>query len=251
MIKIKTQQEIELMRKAGKELARIFDLIFKQVEVGMSTKYLDKLAEDEIRKINGFPIFKGYHGFPTAVCTCINAEVVHAAAVPDRKLQDGDIFSLDIGMRLPAKNGMIVDMAKTIGIGKISSEAKKLIKITEQVLDLAIKKIKPGIYLGNISNFIQIYTEKNSFNVVREMVGHGVGRKLHEDPQIPNYGLPSTGPVLQTGMVLAIEPMTTAEHWKLEYKKENQAYKTADNSLSAHFEHTVLVTENGSEVLTR
>jgi len=251
MIPIKSKAEIAIMREAGKILAQILDLVLSKVKVGTSTKELDKFAEQEIRKVNGFPIFKGYQKFPTALCACINSEVVHAAAIPDRKLKDGDIFSVDVGMRYPAKNGMIVDMAKTVPVGKISDQAKRLIKITEESLNIAIKKIKSGIHLGDISYAIQYYVEENNFNVVREMVGHGVGKKLHEEPQVPNYGLSGTGPILMPGMTLAIEPMVTIGHWKLIQDKKNYAFKTQDNSLSAHFEHTVLVTENESEILTK
>ncbi|MFH1610404.1 MAG: type I methionyl aminopeptidase [Patescibacteria group bacterium] len=251
MIPIKSEKEIQLMRQAGKELARILNLVVKKVKVGVGTKELDELAEKEIRKIGGFPIFKGYQGFPTVLCTCINEEVVHASAIPDRKLKDGDIFSIDIGIRLPSKNGMIADMATTVAVGKISKQAEKLMDVTKKSLELAIQKIKPDIYLGDISYAIQSYVEKNGFNVVRDLVGHGVGKKLHEDPQVPNYGLVKTGPILKSGMTLAIEPMVTAGKWQLEFKKENQAYMTVDKSLVAHFEHTVLITDKGAEILTK
>jgi methionyl aminopeptidase len=251
MISIKTEKEIQLMKVAGKELARILNMVVKKVKVGIGTKELDELAEKEIRKIGGFPIFKGYQGFTTTLCTCINEEVVHAAAVPDRKLKDGDIFSIDVGMRLPGKGGMVVDMATTVIIGKVPKKTEKLVDVTKKSLELAIKKIKPGIYLGDMSAEVQKYVEKNGFNVVRDLVGHGVGKKLHEDPQVPNYGLAGTGPVLKSGMTLAIEPMVTAGKWRLQFQRENQAYTTVDKSLAAHFEHTVLITGEGAEILTK
>ena len=256
------------MRECGKHLARILNLLIKKADIGVGTKELNELAEKEIKKINGWPIFKGYQGFPTAICTCINNEVVHAPAIPNRILQDGDILSIDIGLRYPAKparcspalpsgrlgeggNGMITDMAKTVSIGKISHSTKKLLSVTKKSLDLAIKKIKPGIYLGNISYEIQRFVEKNKFSVVYELVGHGVGKKLHEPPQIPNFGKKGTGPILKSGMTLAIEPMVTAGNPDVVVDKKTNAFKTEDNSLAAHFEHTILVTEKGSEILTK
>ena len=251
MIPIKNEKEIQLMREAGKELARILNLVVKKVKVGIGTKELDELAEKEIRKIKGFPIFKGYQGFTTTLCTCINEEVVHAVAIPDRKLKNGDIFSIDVGMRLPSKGGMVVDMATTVKIGKVPKQTEKLVGVTKKALELAIKKIKPGVHLGDMSSEVQKYVEKNGFNVVRDLVGHGVGKKLHEDPQVPNYGLSGTGPILKPGMTLAIEPMVVQGHWQLEFKKDNQAYATVDKSLAAHFEHTVLITDKGCEILTK
>ena len=226
-------------------------MVAKKVAPGIGTKELDKLAEDEIRRAGGFPAFKGYQGFPSTLCTCINSEIVHAPAIPNRKLKDGDIFSIDVGMRWPAKKGLITDMAKTIPVGKVDKQAKEIMAVTEKSLNLAIKKIKPGVKLGDISFAIQQYVEKNKFNVVRELVGHGVGRKLHEEPQIPNYGRKDTGPQLEPGMTLAFEPMVTAGSFKIELGQDRQTYQTADGSLSAHFEHTILITKKGSEVLTK
>lgn len=251
MIQIKTKKEIELMRKGGRILARILDKVMQKAEVGVGTKELNQLAEQEIRKVGGYPIFKGYAGFPTALCTCLNEEVVHAPAVPDRKLKSGDVLSVDIGMRYPAKNGMVTDMARTKIIGKDLQQAKKLLKVTQQALDKAIKKIKSGIYLGDVSNIIQQHVEKNKFNVVRDLSGHGVGRKLHEAPQILNFGQKETGIILKAGMTLAIEPMVMQGNYDLEIKKDRMTYKTQDNSLCAHFEHTILVTDKGAEILTK
>ena len=251
MIPIKTQSEIEIMRQCGKHLARILNLLVKQVKPGINTKDLDQIAEDEIKKINGWPAFKGYRGFPTAICTCINEEIVHAPAKPGRALKDGDILSIDIGLRHPIKHGLITDMAITVPVGKIPKSTKKLLDITKKSLDLAIKKIKPQRYLGDISYTIQNFVEKNKFNVVYELVGHGVGHKLHEPPQIPNYGEKGTGPILKPGMTLAIEPMVVVGEPEVIEDYKTSAFKTKDNSLVAHFEHTVLVTEKGSEILTK
>lgn len=250
MIPIKTSQEIEIMRKGGKILASVLKLVAKAVKPGIGTQELDELAEDEIRLAGGFPIFKGYHGFPTAICTCLNNEIVHAPARPSRILKDGDILSLDLGLRYPAKNGLITDMAVTLPVGKITKLARKLISVTEQALYLSIKQIKPGNYLGDISWAIQKHAAKNNFSVVRDLSGHGVGKKLHEEPQILNYGKPKTGPILKPGMTLAIEPMLNQGDYRV-IEDKHGIFKTKDNLLSAHFEHTVLITQTGVEILTK
>jgi len=251
MIPIKSEIQIQTMRQGGKILAQILNLIIKEARSGTGTKYLDSIAEKEIRNAGGWPAFKGYGGFPSSICTCFKDEIVHAPAIPNRILQNEDLLTIDIGMRYPKKNGMIVDMAKTIPIGKITAQEKKLLQVTKEALDLAIKKIKPGIHLGVISNAIQELAEKNNFNVIRDLVGHGVGEKLHEEPEIPNFGSPNNGPILKSCMTLAIEPMITMGNYEIILDKNKQTYKTKDGLACAHFEHTVLVTENGSEVLTK
>ena len=250
MIPIKTEKEIELMREGGKILSQILDMIIKKAEVGVGTQELDEFAEAEIKKVGGYPVFKGYGGFPTTTCMSINEEVVHAPAIPDRKLKNGDVLSVDIGMRYPSKGGMVTDMARTKIIGEDIQNAKKLLSVTKESLDKAIKIIKAGVYLGDISYTIQKHVEKNGFNVVRDLSGHGVGRELHEDPQILNFGKPRTGVVLKAGMTLAIEPMVVVGNYRIKTKKDGITFKTQDNSLSAHFEHTILVTKVGAEVLT-
>lgn len=250
MIPIKSQSEIELMRQGGKILATVLNLVVKEIKPGVQTRDLDELAESEIRLAGGFPIFKGYHKFPTSICTCINDEVVHAPAKPSRELKQGDIVSIDLGIRYPSKNGMITDMAVTVPVGKISKSAKKLLEVTKKSLEIAIDEIRPNKNLGNISFAIQNYAEKNNFNVVKDLVGHGVGKKLHEEPQVPNYGKKNTGPILLPGMTLAIEPMVVIGESDL-VEDKNGAFKTKDGSLSAHFEHTVLITEDGVEILTK
>jgi len=251
MIIIKSKKEIETMRQGGKILAQILDMVVKKVKPGVGTRELDQLAEDEIKLAGGWPAFKGYRRFPSTLCTCINDEVVHAPAIPNRVLQDSDILSIDVGMRYPAKNGLVTDMSITVPVGKISKQAKKLINVTRKSLNIAIENIKPNMPLGNTSHAIQEYVEKNKFSVVRELVGHGVGQKVHEEPQIPNYGAKNTGPVLQSGMTLAIEPMVTIRSHEVIVGKDMQTYKTLDNSLAAHFEHTVVVTSSGCDVLTK
>lgn len=239
------------MRQGGKILARILNLALAKAKIGIGTKELDTFVEKEIRAANGWPAFKGYQGFPSSICTCLTNEIVHAPAIPNRLLKNGDLLTIDVGMRYPAKNGLVTDMAITIAIGEITKQEKKLIKITEEALNVAIKKIKPGIRLGDLSSLIQNYVEKNSFQVIRDLVGHGVGEKIHEEPQIPNYGQPRTGPLLQPGMTLAIEPMVSMGNYLITLDKNKQTFKMADNSPCAHFEHTVLVTEKGSEILTK
>ena len=251
MIPIKTPAQIQTMREAGKILARILDLVVREAKPGVGTKYLDALAEKEIRVNNGWPAFKGYQGFPSSICTCLTHEIVHAPAIPDRQLKTGDLLTIDIGMRYPAKNGLIVDMAITIPIGKITAQQKKLLQITKKSLNIAIKKIKPDIHLGIVSSTIQEFVEKNNFNVIRDLVGHGVGEKLHEEPQIPNFGEPDAGPILKSGMTLALEPMVSIGRHEIILDKNKQTFKMKDDSACAHFEHTVLVTEKGSEVLTK
>ena len=251
MITIKTEKQIKEMRAGGKILARILNATTQMVKPGVGTVELDNFVEKEIRVAGGFPIFKGYHGFPTALCTSINEEVVHAPAKPNRILKEGDIIGLDVGMRYPAKNGMVVDAALTVAVGKISKPAEKLMDTAAEALTMAIKKIKAGKKLGDVSAAIQTVTEKKGFSVVLDLVGHGVGEKLHEEPQIPNFGLPGTGPVLLAGMTLALEPMINAGHYGVFEDIKSGTFKTADGLLSAHFEHTVLVTEKGCEILTK
>lgn len=250
-IPIKTPNQIQTMRQGGKILARILDLLVREAKPGIGTKYLDALAEKEIRKYGGWPAFKGYQGFPSSICTCLKNEIVHAPAIPNRFLKDSDILTIDIGMRYPAKNGLIVDMAATIPIGKITDEEEKLLQVTKDALNIAIKKIKPGHHLGVVSSAIQEFVEKNNFKVIRDLVGHGVGEKLHEEPQIPNFGNPDAGPILKSGMTLALEPMVSAGSYEIILDKNKQTFKMKDDSACAHFEHTVLVTEKGSEILTR
>lgn len=259
MIPIKTAEEIKIMRQAGRILAQVMRRIARQIRPGISTFELDEIAEKLIRKYGAEPAFKGYlpdtvrdieisKGYPATLCTSINSEVVHGLPSRNRILRDGDIIGIDCGLKL---NGYYADMAITLAVGKISPLAKKLLKVTKKSLNQAIKKIKPEIPLGDISWTIQSIVEKNGFSVVRDLTGHGIGKKLHEEPNIFNYGKPGTGPLLKEGMVLAIEPMVNAGNWQIRTLADGWTIVTVDGSLSAHFEHTVLVTKKGAEILTK
>lgn len=244
MIRIYEENEIKILRRGGEILAKIIEELKKEVKPGATTEHLNKVAKDLVFSYGAEPSFEGYERFPAALCTSINEEIVHV--VPsDRKLKKGDILSLDLGIKF---RGYYTDMAITLPIGK---KITKLIKITKKALEIGIKQARPNNHLGDIGYVIQKYVEKNGFNVVRELVGHGVGKKVHEDPRIPNFGKPEEGPELKPGMVLAIEPMVTVGDWHIEKTPDGFGYKTIDNSLSAHFEHTIAITKNGPEVLTK
>lgn len=247
MITIKTPAEVEKMRQGGRRLASVISELQRRVEVGVSTFELDQLARELIKKQGGQPSFLGYQGYPAALCTSINEQIVHGIPNKAVALKAGDLLSLDLGF---CYQGLHTDMAVTLAVGRVSSEAKRLIKVTSQSLKLAIKTMKVGIHLGDVSFTIQSFIENNNFNVVRDLVGHGVGREIHEEPKIPNYGQSGTGPILQAGMTLALEPMVTLGNYQIRTLEDGWTIQTADNSLSAHFEHTILVTEKGAEVLT-
>jgi len=246
MITIKTPQEIEIMAQAGRILAGIIRELKNKVEPGITTKELDNLAEKLISNAGAKPAFKGYRGFPAALCASINEQIVHG--VPSgRKLIEGDILSLDLGI---IYNDFYSDMAATVPVGAIDPEVGRLIKATKKSLKRAIGRVKQGKTIGDIAQAVQSYAEGQGFQVVRELCGHGIGRRLHEDPEIPNFGKRHKGPQLKVGMVLAIEPMLTIGKPKIKLGPDGFAYQTADNSISAHFEHTVAVTEKGARVLT-
>lgn len=252
MIPIKTEKEIEIMRQAGKILARTMKEVVPYVKRGVSAMELDKVAEDFIVSQKAEPAFKGYghknRPFPATLCVSVNEEVVHGIPWKNKILNSGDIVGIDCGVKF---QGYYSDMAITVGIGKISSQADKLIKITRQSLEKAITIIKPGIRLGDISWIIQSFVEKNGFSIVRQLTGHGIGKELHEKPSIFNYGEPKTGPVLKPGMVLAIEPMVNLGDWEIETSNDGWTVVSVDRSLSAHFEHTVLITSTGADILTK
>ena len=246
MITIKTSQEIEIMAQAGKFLAGVMRELKSKVEPGITTKELDNLAEKLILDAGAKPAFKGYQGFPAALCASINEQIVHG--VPSgRKLVEGDILSLDLGL---IYNGFYSDMAATVPIGAINPEVGRLIRATKKSLKRAIGRVKPGKTIGDIAQAIQSYAEGQGFQVVRELCGHGIGRRLHEEPEIPNFGQRHKGPTLKVGMVIAIEPMLVIGHPKIKKGPDGFTYQTADNSISAHFERTVAVTEKGARVLT-
>ncbi len=234
------------MTESGKILAEIMKELEKQVEPGITTKELDRVAETLILKSGGKPSFKGHEGFPATLCTSINEEIVHV--IPSqRKLEEGDIISLDLGMLY---KDFHTDMAITLPVGDISSEAQRLIRVTKKALKRGIKKARSGNTFGDIGNTIQRYTEGQGFNVVRELCGHGIGKEIHEDPQILNYGKRRTGLQIKEGMVFCLEPMITVGDWQLKKTKDGYGFATADGSLSCHFEKTMAVTKDGVRVLT-
>jgi len=246
MIEIKTPQEIQIMKEGGKILAKIMKELAKKVRSGITTKELDKVAEDLVFKYGARPSFKGYLGFPAVLCTSINEEIVHI--IPsDRVLKQGDIISLDLGIFY---KGFHTDMAITLPIGRVKPEVARLIRVTKKALKRGIKKIRPGHTIGDIGNTIQRYVEDQGLNVVRDLCGHGIGKEIHEEPQIPNYGKRRTGPELVEGMVICLEPMVTMGDWHIKKAKDGYGFQTKDNSLVAHFEATIAVKKVGCEVLT-
>lgn len=261
MVTIKTPKEIEIMHQGGKKLGVILRAIGKEVKPGTHTFNLEEMACELIAKAGGRPAFKGYRTdrrekpYPTALCISINDEVVHAPAIPNRVLIEGDIVGIDIGMQYPFGDklltGYYTDMAATFAVGKVSAEAKKLMEVTRKSLELAIKTVKAGGFLSDIGKAIEPYVKKNGFSVVRDLVGHGVGYAVHEDPNVPNFVFDRRDDlVLKEGMTLAIEPMVNAGKWHVITDPDGMAIRTADGSLSAHFEHTVAVTKNGCIILT-
>ncbi|MDD5428601.1 MAG: type I methionyl aminopeptidase [Candidatus Omnitrophica bacterium] len=246
MIVLRSKDEIGQIRKAGSILALTLEKLKRHVKPGVETKELDEIARDEIIKRNGYPAFKGYNGFPGNICVSVNECVVHG--IPsDRKLRDGDIVSLDVGVKF---RDYCADGAITVGVGKINDAAVKLLEVTEKALYIGIEKARAGKRLTDLSHAIQEYVESNSFGVVRSLVGHGIGTKIHEDPEIPNFGKPGMGPVLEPGMILAIEPMVNAGTYEVETLDDGWSVVTKDRRLSAHFEHTIAVTAEGPQILT-
>lgn len=247
MIRLKTKEEIEHMRTANRIVARLHEHLKKEVRPGITTGELDKIAEAFIAQSGATPTFKGYMGYPACICASVNNEVVHA--IPGaRVLKEGDIISLDAGVKY---NGFCGDATITVPVGKISDEAAKLVRVTAEALDIGIAKAVPGNRIGDISHAIQTYVESNGYSVVRDFVGHGIGREMHEEPQVPHFGRPGTGPLLQEGMVIAIEPMVNMGSYKLKILPDGWTAITADGSLSAQFEHSVAITANGPDVLSK
>lgn len=246
MIIIKNDIEIEYMRSAGRLVGETLAKLEEVIKPGITTAELNRIAEEFITKHNAKPSFKGYHGFPASICTSVNDEVVHG--IPARRvLQEGDIISIDCGAIL---NGYQGDAARTIGVGKISKEAETLIKVTKDSFFKGVEKAVAGNRLTDISSTIQTYVESFHFSVVRDFVGHGIGRSMHEDPEVPNFGRPGRGPKLRHGMVLAIEPMVNIGKYDVLVQPNGWTVVTEDGSLSAHYENTVAVLNNGPEILT-
>jgi methionyl aminopeptidase len=248
MVICKSTAELEKMHRAGLLVWGALEKMRAMVKPGISTKELDEFAEAYTAEHKAKPAFKGYRGYPGSVCTSINDEVVHGIPSPERKVREGDILSMDFGVVL---DGYFGDAALTVPVGKIAPEREKLLRVTRESLERAIEKVRAGNRLGDISAAVQQWVEKNGYSVVREFVGHGIGTKMHEDPQLPNYGAPGQGPRLQEGMVLAIEPMVNTGSPAVKVLDDDWTAVTADGSDSAHFEHTVAVTANGPWILTR
>ncbi|KKR19918.1 MAG: Methionine aminopeptidase [Parcubacteria group bacterium GW2011_GWE2_39_37] len=254
MIIIKTEKEIDTIHEGGKKLAEVLKQVLAEVKVGVTTETLENLACELIEQFGGRPAFKGYkqshydQPYPTALCISINDEVVHAPAIPSRTIAEGDVVSIDVGMEFA---GLFTDMAATVAVGKVDEKINKLIAATKKSLELAIEKVKPGVSLYEVGKTIEDYIEKQGFKVVRDLVGHGVGKEIHEDPMVPNYPMEQCRKILlKPGMVIAIEPMVNIGRHHIITAPDGLSIKTADGSISAHFEHTVAVTETGHRVLT-
>ncbi len=253
MISIKTFQEIKILRDGGKILASVLLMVAEKAKPGVATSELDELAEKLIKKADGEPAFKNYKTrddkipFPSSLCVSINDEIVHGIPSPVRILKEGDIVGLDLGLKW---QGFYADAAISVPVGKISNKAQKLLDVAKTALEKGIRVVKKNIFTGDIGFAIQSYVEASGFNVVKKLVGHGVGYGLHEEPEIPNWGNKKTGAVLKEGMVFAVEPMVVAGSGEIYLDKNNWTWKTKDGSIAAHFEHTIAVTKKGCEVLT-
>lgn len=245
-IVVKTHAQIDKMRQAGRLVAQTLDLMERLARPGIRTIDLDAAAEEFILSQGARPAFKGYQGYPATLCVSINDEVVHG--IPgDRVLADGQIVSIDVGVVF---EGWYGDAARTLRIGPISPEAQRLLDATQEALRRGIAQARPGNRLGDISAAVQTYAEEHGYSVVRELTGHGIGQRMHEDPQVPNFGRAHSGPELRAGMVLAIEPMLNVGRCEVKWDADKWTVRTVDGSLSAHFEHTVAITDNGPEILT-
>ena len=243
---LKSDEEIAIVREAGRVVAQVLEMLANEVRPGLVVKELDEIVRREYAQRGVTPTFLGYHGYPATVCVSVNDEVVHG--IPgDRVLEEGDIVSIDLGA---THEGFVADAALTVGVGRISREAEKLIQVTNDALWKGIEAARAGAPLGAISSAIQRHVESFGLSVVREYVGHGVGRQMHEDPQVPNYGPPDRGPILMKGMVLALEPMVNMGDWRTRRYDDNWTVSTMDGSLSAHFEHTIAIRDGNAEVLT-
>jgi methionyl aminopeptidase len=247
VIELKSAREIALMRRGGHILSEVMDRLRDTVKPGMSTLEIDEDVESVITARGAKPAFKGYRGFPATVCISINEEVVHGIPSAHRRIKEGDIVGLDLGCIV---EGYYADCAFTLAIGDVPPKVQQLLDVTRESLDQAIQECRPGRRLSDVSHAVQAHVERHGFAVVRAFVGHGIGRALHEDPQVPNFGDPGRGPQLRPGMVLAIEPMVTMGSWEVKVLDDGWTAVTRDGSLAAHFEHTIAVTDSEPEVLT-
>lgn len=246
MIIGKSKRELEKMRAAGQLVGQVRNHIREMVEPGITTMELDQVAEKMIRDAGALPTFKGYNGFPYSICASVNEQIVHGFP-SDYKLKEGDIFSIDCGVTL---EGFVGDTATTVPVGKVSDDLMQLIQVTEECLERAIKQCVPGKHLGDIGWAVQEHAEAHGYSIVRDYVGHGIGRRMHEDPQIPNYGRPGLGPKIKSGYVFAIEPMVNLGTHHTKVLADKWTVVTVDGQPSAHFEHTIAITDDGPEVLT-
>jgi methionyl aminopeptidase len=246
MIIRKSKEEIGKMREAGRIVAGVLDMLEKHIKAGVRTEVLDSLADEYIRERKGIPSFLGYRGFPKSICTSINEVVVHG--IPDKtKLKEGDIIGVDVGVIL---DGYQADAARTYPVGEVSPTARRLMEVTKASLEAGIRACRPGNRLGDVSHSIQTVVEEGGFSVVVQFVGHGIGKEMHEEPQIPNFGPPGRGPRLESGMTFALEPMVNEGVYEVKVDDDGWTVRTVDGKLSAHFEHTVAVTDNGPMLLT-
>lgn len=247
MITIKTDAEIALMRESGKITKEVLDLIGSKIRAGMTTKELDVIARDYIESCGAYPSFLGYSGYPASICASIDDMVVHGIPSDNEVIKEGQIVSVDVGVLY---NGWQGDAARTFKIGKVSEEKEKLVKVTEECFFKAIEHLRDGSPLGDIGYYVQTHAEANGFSVVRALVGHGIGREMHEDPTVPNYGRKGTGIRLKKGMAIAIEPMINAGVYQVDFQSDGWGVRTRDRKPSAHYENTIVITENGVEILT-
>lgn len=247
MIKLKSPDQIERMKEAGRLVWEVHQELAKAVAPGVTTGELDALAETAIRKAGGIPTFKGYHGYPGSICASVNDEVVHG--IPGKRvLHEGDIVAIDLGITY---KGWVGDSANTHAVGAVSEETARLLDVTRIALEKAIEQCYPGNRLGDVGHAVQSYAEAAGFQVVRDFVGHGVGATMHEDPQVPNFGPPGSRELLVPGMVIAVEPMVNAGTWQVRVLRDGWTVKTKDGKNSAHFEHTIAITQDGPVILTK
>ncbi len=246
MVYLRDRREIEAIRVSAQLVARTLDMLGREIRPGVTTAALDRLAETFIRDHGGRPAFKGYRGFPASICPSVNEEVVHAIPGP-RRLEDGDMIGVDVGVEM---NGYYGDSARTFAVGEASAEVKRLMQVTREALLEGVARARGGNRVGDISHAIQTHVEHHGFSIVRALVGHGIGREMHEEPQVPNYGPPDRGPRLMIGQVLAIEPMVNVGGPEVVTQPDGWTVVTKDGSLSAHFEHTVALGPNGPEILS-
>ncbi len=247
MITVKSEAEIALMRESGRITRDVLELIGSRIKAGMTTKELDKIAYDYIKACGAYPSFLGYSGYPASICASIDDIVVHGIPSDDIVIKEGQIVSIDVGV---VYNGWQGDAARTFTIGKVSEEKARLVKVTEECFFKAIENLRDGSPLGDIGYKVQTHAENNGFSVVRALVGHGIGKDMHEDPSVPNYGKKGTGIRLKKGMTIAIEPMINAGVYQVDFLSDGWSVRTKDRKPSAHYENTVAITDNGVEILT-